>query len=258
MFKNKAINLIIGPTGSGKTSLLMALLGEMHYIPHNIGSWFNLPRESGVAYASQESWVLNETIRNNILFGTTYDEERYNKVIHQCGLERDLALFVAGDATEVGEKGLTLSGGQKARVTLARAVYSNAEILLLDDILAALDVHTSRWIVDKCFKGDLVQGRTVLLVTHNIAMVSPIADIVISLGMDGRVLSQGTVVDALNKDEKLVAEIKQEAAMEFASSSMDGLDMGPKENTSDNKKDRGQLIVEEDIAEGHVSSTASK
>jgi ABC-type multidrug transport system fused ATPase/permease subunit len=101
-------------------------------------------------------------------------------VIDQCGLTRDLALFEAGDKTEVGEKGLSLSGGQKARITLARAVYSRAQILIFDDVsllvflatqslkliqvLAALDVHTARWIVNKCFKGDLIRGRTVLLV----------------------------------------------------------------------------------------------
>jgi ABC-type bacteriocin/lantibiotic exporter with double-glycine peptidase domain len=78
-------------------------------------------------------------IQENILFGAPFEEERYRKVIHQCGLERDLTLFEAADATEVGEKGLTLSGGQKARITLARAVYSSAEILLLDDVLAALE-----------------------------------------------------------------------------------------------------------------------
>ena len=85
-------------------------------------------------------------------------------MIYQCGLTRDLSLLDAGDATEVGEQGVTLSGGQKARVTLARAVYSSAEILLLDDVLAALDVHTARWIVSQCFRGDLLKGRTVLLV----------------------------------------------------------------------------------------------
>jgi ABC-type uncharacterized transport system YnjBCD ATPase subunit len=102
-------------------------------------------------------------------------------VLYQCALERDLTLFEAGDATEVGEKGLTLSGGQKARITLARAVYSSAEIILLDDVLAALEyvlvsyfffcdfsrspsVHTSKWIVDKCLKGELIKGRTILLV----------------------------------------------------------------------------------------------
>ena len=142
----------------------MALLGELHYVPSGPDSWFNLPREHGVAYAAQESWVQNETIRDNILFGSEYDDIRYRKVIYQCGLSTDLTLFEAGDKTEVGEKGLTLSGGQKARVTLARAVYSRAQILILDDILAALDVHTAKWIVDKCLQGDLVRGRTVLLV----------------------------------------------------------------------------------------------
>ena len=87
-------------------------------------------------------------------------------MIYQCGLKRDLSLFDAGDRTEVGEKGLTLSGGQKARITLARAIYSTAEILLLDDVLAALDVHTAKWIVEKCLKGDLVRGRTVILVVR--------------------------------------------------------------------------------------------
>lgn len=164
IFRKGKINLIVGPTGCGKTSLLMALLGELHYIPAGPDSWCNLPRAGGVAYAAQESWVQNETIRNNILFGSPYNEQRYKEVIYQCGLSRDLTLFDAGDRTEVGEKGLTLSGGQKARVTLARAIYSQAQILILDDILAALDVHTARWVVDKCLQGNLVRGRTVLLV----------------------------------------------------------------------------------------------
>lgn len=169
VFRKDKINLIVGPTGCGKTSLLMALLGELHYVPAGPDSWYNLPRNGGVAYATQESWVQNETIRDNILFGSPYDEQRYKKVIYQCGLSRDLSLFDAGDKTEVGEKGLTLSGGQKARITLARAIYSQAQILILDDVLAALDVHTARWVVDKCLQGDLVRGRTVLLVVSALA-----------------------------------------------------------------------------------------
>ncbi|KZP21077.1 P-loop containing nucleoside triphosphate hydrolase protein [Athelia psychrophila] len=250
VFKRGALNMIIGPTGSGKTSLLMALLGEMHFIRPGPGSWFNLPRSGGVAYAAQESWVQNETIKENILFGAPFDEERYTKVIRQCALTRDLELFDAGDATEVGEKGLTLSGGQKARITLARAIYSSAEILLLDDVLAALDVHTSKWIVDNCFTGDLVQGRTIILVTHNIAMVSPIADFVVSLGADGRVLSQGSVTKALAKDPTLVLEAEEDReALEKADAVID-----PKVEA----KTDGKLIVDEDIAEGHVSWAALK
>ncbi|EIM92492.1 uncharacterized protein STEHIDRAFT_127305 [Stereum hirsutum FP-91666 SS1] len=254
LFKRGKVNLIIGPTGSGKTSLLMALLGEMHFVPSGPGSWFNLPREGGVAYAAQESWVQNETIKDNILFGTPYDEERYNKVIYQCGLKRDLTLFEAGDQTEVGEKGLTLSGGQKARITLARAIYSSAEIILLDDVLAALDVHTARWIVDKCFKGSLVNGRTILLVTHNIAMATPIADYVVSVGLDGRISSHGSVQDALAKNKELSAEVADEVvAIEKDDTTIDA-----EEPNEPAKKADGKLTVAEEIAEGHVSWPALK
>ena len=123
VFKRGAINLIAGPTGCGKTSLLMALLGELHFSPMGPESWVNLPRDGGVAYAAQESWVQSDTIRNNILFGAPYDVERYGKVIDQCALARDLSLFGGGDLTEVGEKGITLSGGQKVLITTTRLVY---------------------------------------------------------------------------------------------------------------------------------------
>ncbi|KAI0068087.1 hypothetical protein BV25DRAFT_1834393 [Artomyces pyxidatus] len=254
LFKRGCINLIIGPTGSGKTSLLMALLGEMHFIPLGPGSWFHLPREGGVAYAAQESWVQNETIRDNILFGTPYDEARYEKVVYQCGLKRDFTLFEAGDKTEVGEKGLTLSGGQKARVTLARAIYSPAETILLDDVLAALDVHTARWIVDKCFKGDLLRGRTVLLVTHNVAMASPIADYVVSLGLDGTVASRGTVSEALAKDEILEAELEEEKEV----IEQDSKEIDAEEPDATAKQADGKLILAEEVAEGHISWEALK
>jgi ABC-type multidrug transport system fused ATPase/permease subunit len=253
-FKRGRFNLIIGPTGSGKTSLLMALLGEMHFVPMRPDSWYHLPRAGGVSYAAQESWVQNETIRHNILFGAPYDEERYNKVIYQCGLQRDLSLFDAGDKTEVGEKGLTLSGGQKARVTLARAVYSPAQILILDDVLAALDVHTARWVVDKCFKGDLICGRTVLLVTHNVAMASPLADYVVSLGRDGRVASHDSVSDALKKDRTLVKELAEGSrAINDDEKKIDAEGSDEVAKPAD-----GKLILAEEIAEGHVSWDAVK
>ncbi|KAI0801943.1 hypothetical protein BC629DRAFT_1591605 [Irpex lacteus] len=254
IFKKGAFNLILGPTGSGKTSVLMALLGEMHYIPTGPGSWVNLPRNGGVAYAAQESWVQNETIRENILFGSPFDEERYAKVIYQCGLARDLSLFEAGDSTEVGEKGITLSGGQKARVTLARAVYSPAEILLLDDVLAALDVHTARWIVDKCFKGDLLRSRTILLVTHNIAMAGPLANFVVSLDTDGHVVRQGSFYDAIARDSALQEEVRhEEEAVE-----LDKLEDSADDTGHVVKKDKGKLVVSEEIAHGQVSWQALK
>ncbi|KIP05211.1 hypothetical protein PHLGIDRAFT_534835 [Phlebiopsis gigantea 11061_1 CR5-6] len=218
---------------------------------------------------TEESWVQNDTIRvrvfsplmggwgtetwqDNILFGAPYDEERYKKgeFIYQCALTRDLSLFDAGDATEVGEKGITLSGGQKARITLARAVYSSAETLLFDDVLAALDVHTSRWIVDKCLKGDLVRGRTVILVTHNVAMASPIADFFISLH-DGRVTGQGSVSDVLTTDRELAAEFAHDR---------EALELDENEEHATGARDEpsaapgeGRLVVAEEVAVGHVS-----
>ncbi|KAI0325198.1 P-loop containing nucleoside triphosphate hydrolase protein [Cubamyces sp. BRFM 1775] len=260
-FQRGKLNLVIGPTGAGKTSLLMALLGEMHYIPSGPDSYMNLPRDGGVAYAAQESWVQNDTIRNNILFGAPYDDVRYNRVLHQCALKRDLSLFEAGDQTEVGEKGITLSGGQKARVTLARTVYSDADILLLDDVTkktAALDVHTSKWIVDKCLKGDLLQGRTVILVTHNVAMVSPIADFVVSMGSDGRILSQGSLLSALERDSKLMQEMKEEQEeIRKAEGEIDAEDEDKFEDEA-TKQVAGKLVVAEEMEDGHVGWSAMK
>ncbi|PBK69165.1 hypothetical protein ARMSODRAFT_1019154 [Armillaria solidipes] len=252
IFRRGRINLVVGPTGSGKTSLLMALLGEMHFIPASPDAWFNLPRDGGVAYAAQESWVQNETIKANILFGSPYDEARYKKVIYQCGLERDISLFEAGDQAEVGEKGLTLSGGQKARVTLARAIYSQAQIILLDDVLAALDVHTAKWIVDKCFTGDLTKGRTIILATHNVAMARPIANFVVSI-KNGRVASQGSISDVLVHDTSLADETDQvQKAMDKVEEEIDS------QLPPDAKKSDGKLIMAEEIEEGHISLPALK
>ncbi|KAF7377873.1 ATP-binding cassette transporter [Mycena sanguinolenta] len=240
LFFKPGLSIVVGPTGSGKTSLLMALLGEMHLIPSPT-SWFNLPRAQGVSYAAQESWVLNDTIKNNILFNAPMDIQRYKKVLYQCCLERDLELFDAGDETEVGEKGLTLSGGQKARVTLARAIYADTRVVLLDDIFSALDVHTAKWIAEKCLAGDLIKNRTVILVTHNVALTSNMADFVVSVGLDGRVHSSDSIAGARANDELFTGELEEDPEIiEIAT-----------EVTSEIEK--GKLIAAEEIAIGRVS-----
>ncbi|KAF8953101.1 multidrug resistance-associated ABC transporter [Flammula alnicola] len=252
LFRRNCVNLIIGPTGSGKTSMLMALLGEMHYIPSNPDSWFNLPRNGGVAYATQESWVQNASIRDNILFGAPYDEERYRNVIRQCALETDLELFEAGDKTESTHNYDTTQRWPKelsqARVTLARAIYSQAKIILLDDILAALDVHTSIWIVNKCLRGDLVKGRTILLVTHNVALAAPIADFIVSIGLDGGVQTQGTDVRlALEHDPVLASEIEQGEEITEVPEDI------PRPLKKIPDADAGKLVDAEETVEGRVT-----
>ncbi|KAJ7486164.1 hypothetical protein B0H11DRAFT_2157316 [Mycena galericulata] len=253
LFERGRINLVVGPTGSGKTSLLMALLGEMHWIPSSPDSWYNLPRDGGIAYAAQESWVLNETIRDNITFDTPFDEERYKKVLYQCALEPDLAIFQAGDQTEVGEKGLTLSGGQKARLTLARAVYSKASILLLDDVLAALDVHTAQWIVDKCFGGDLIEDRTIILVTHNIALAAPVAHFVVTFGSDGKMQAKGTLSEVVQRGNLASQIRKEQQILDKTDEEVDSAAEAPVA-----KPDDGKLIVAEEIEVGHVGASALK
>ncbi|KAJ4491368.1 P-loop containing nucleoside triphosphate hydrolase protein [Lentinula edodes] len=242
-FKPNALNLVVGPTGSGKTSLLLALLGEMHFAPLSDDAWVNLPRSGGIAYAAQESWVLNETIRDNILFGSPYDEDRYRKVIKQCALERDLTLFAAGDQTEIGEKGLTLSGGQKARLTLARAVYSKSSILLLDDTMAALDVHTSKWIVDECLSGDLLQDRTVIMVSHNVALLSPLVQCYITM-KDGIATHSNDVGAYLDSSKELLERLEER------------VDSGAKEEKKVDSSN-GKLIVLEEVHKGTGASWAA-
>ncbi|KAF8557389.1 P-loop containing nucleoside triphosphate hydrolase protein [Imleria badia] len=250
VFQHKELNLVTGPTGSGKTSLLMALLGEMHFHPSGPSSWCNLPRHLGVAYAAQESWILNQTIRDNILFGSDFDEERYTEVLLQCALKPDLARMEHGDLTEVGERGVTLSGGQKARITLARAIYSSAQILLLDDVFAALDVHTSQWIVNHCFRGNLVKGRTIILVTHNVSLVNNIARYVVTLDSEGQVQSHEPLKAGDGGDIN-VTDTDQSSELE--------VDNPPSDTTStlgntipSGGVEGGILTKAEEIAEGHV------
>ncbi|KAF4466595.1 hypothetical protein FALBO_6522 [Fusarium albosuccineum] len=201
-FQIGKLNIIAGPTGSGKTSMLMGLLGEMTMVEGGVYCPGGRSREdvrpdpetglaNTIAYVAQSAWLVNANIRDNILFATPYDEQRYRNVIVACALERDLQILDHGDETLVGEKGITLSGGQKQRISLARALYSNSAHLLLDDCLSAVDSHTAQWIFSNCIRGPLMRNRTCILVTHNTTLCVPSSDYVVLLD-NGRVDIQGT------------------------------------------------------------------
>ncbi|KAJ7695669.1 hypothetical protein B0H17DRAFT_1158809 [Mycena rosella] len=195
------LTVVTGPTASGKTALLMALMGEMTLLPggriilsknaSSIDEWGNMHT---IGYAAQSPWLRHESIKDNILFGTPLDEARYENVIECCALKPDLDILEDGDATEIGAKGISLSGGQKARVALARACYSRTKWVLLDDPLSAVDSHTARFLYDRLLRGPLLANRTVVLVTHHVQLVLPGAHYLVRM-KDGRIDSQGTVDD---------------------------------------------------------------
>ncbi|KAK7204872.1 putative ABC bile acid transporter [Myxozyma melibiosi] len=223
VFEPEKLSVIVGPTGSGKTSLLMALLGEMHLLRGKVflpgSSLLDQPirdRHTGlvesVAYCAQQPWLLNDTVRENILFTNKYDEQRYNEVVKLCALLRDFEILDSGDQTFVGEKGISLSGGQKQRISLARALYSPARHLILDDCLSAVDSHTALYLYEQCITGPLMKGRTCILVSHNVALTLSQAAKVVVLE-NGRVVADGTPTDVvaqgvLGSDELLLASVQ--------------------------------------------------
>ncbi|KAL9114618.1 MAG: hypothetical protein Q9227_001296 [Pyrenula ochraceoflavens] len=165
------MTLVIGEVGSGKSALLQALLGELDFK----GGEYRRPGQM-MAYCAQTPWLQSMSIRENILFASPYEEIRYKQVLDACALIPDMASFKNGDLSLIGENGIGLSGGQRARVALARAVYSRANILLLDDPLSALDHQTAEMIVNKCFAGPLLKNRTAVLVTHRTELCLRIAN----------------------------------------------------------------------------------
>lgn len=181
---------ICGSVGSGKSSLLSALLGQMTLLEGNLAA------SGGFAYVSQQAWVLNESLKENILFGSEYDQDKYNAVLEACGLLQDLAELPYGEMTEIGERGVNLSGGQRQRVGLARALYSDRPILLLDDPLSAVDACVGSHVFHKAIK-EFSKGKTILFVTHQLQYL-PECDLVI-LMRDGQIAENGSHAQLMAK-----------------------------------------------------------
>ncbi|KAF9388063.1 hypothetical protein CPC16_006719 [Podila verticillata] len=279
------LSIVCGPTGSGKSSLLLAMLGEMDILSGQIhlprrpldGSRVHDPAtgllKDGVAYVSQQAWLQNASIKDNILFGSPYEEERYNQVIEVCALKRDLEILEDGDETEIGEKGITLSGGQKQRVSLARAIYSRSRHVLLDDCLSAVDAHTAEHIHEKCLTGPIMKSRTCVLVTHHVRLCISTAKHIVLMN-NGEVRLQGSVPQL--REQGLLSLVLEEDEEQTPESSdtdtINGNDVGssstlakPKlvrrKSTMDKKraseepvpaKNAKKLVQDETRAEGRV------
>nr|XP_014085546.1 multidrug resistance-associated protein 4 [Bactrocera oleae]XP_014085548.1 multidrug resistance-associated protein 4 [Bactrocera oleae]XP_036229160.1 multidrug resistance-associated protein 4 [Bactrocera oleae]XP_036229161.1 multidrug resistance-associated protein 4 [Bactrocera oleae] len=199
---------VIGPVGAGKSSLLQLLLAEL---PITDGE---VVIQGELSYAAQEPWLFTGTVRNNILFGEKYDRKRYNEVTKCCALSTDFQQLSNGDKTIVGERGASLSGGQRARISLARAVYKPATIYLLDDPLSAVDAHVGRHLFDEVIgpRGRLATEKaTRLLITHQVHFLTE-ADWIVIIE-NGRISRQGTYEELSNSDldfAKLLERIKEE------------------------------------------------
>ncbi|KAI8809603.1 P-loop containing nucleoside triphosphate hydrolase protein [Cladochytrium replicatum] len=277
--KRGSLTAIVGAVGAGKSSLLSAIIGEMEKAS---GS---LSLGGKVAYCAQQPWTLSATLRGNICFFKEYDELKINTALNVCYLRRDLADFPGGELTEIGEKGVNLSGGQKARVALARAVYAGegepdedvAEIYLLDDPISALDAHVGVQVFQDCILEHLVQRRhkTVILVTHQLHLLRFCDRVIV---MDhGRIVEDGTVnslmeANGANGNPGHLAEMmknytvgqqdkrkekeKQKVGVEEADGEQDGViteeEEEPKEKNEDEQKRIGGLIEEEDRETGAV------
>ena len=202
--------IVVGKVGCGKSSLLSAILGELK---KDRGS---VALTGKVVYAAQQPWIKNATLKENVLFGAELDEQRYQEVLEACALLADIEVLPAGDQTEIGEKGINLSGGQKARISLARAVYGGADVYLLDDPLSAVDVHVSKHLFERCIKGYL-KGKTVILVTHQIQYL-PDADLVMNIE-DSRITHMGDY-ESVVKDNPHLGEKQGKPGEDGGSSSL--------------------------------------
>lgn len=184
--KPGTLTMVVGSVASGKSSLLSALIGQMERLQGTVAVG------GRVAYVAQSAWIINESVQENIVMGEAFESSRYRVAAEVAQLLPDLAMWPAGDRTEIGDRGVTLSGGQKARVSIARAVYSDADTYLMDDPLAAVDTHVGRALFERCIRG-VLRNKTVILVTNALQHL-PSADNIIWMD-NGRIRAQGKYQD---------------------------------------------------------------
>jgi ABC-type multidrug transport system fused ATPase/permease subunit len=264
--KQGELAAIVGRVGQGKSSLLNAIIGDMYKHQGSVRVYGKM------AYVPQQAWILNATIRDNILFGNAFDQARYDLVLMACGLLPDIEMLPAGDMTEIGERGINLSGGQKQRVSLARAAYDDADLYLLDDPLSAVDAHVAQHLWQNLLgPNGFLKYKARILVTHAVQFLGD-ADRIVVL-KDGRVSETGQyheLMDAGQSFYQLIKEysvnhrcyqrkkhmevdgnVEESSELETDNSTEDGDEVEPGADAV--KSDKGELVAEEKIAEGSVS-----
>lgn len=276
---------VVGPVGSGKSSLLAALLGDLYLNPAE-GAGVGV--RGAVAYHSQVPWILNSTVRENILFGLPQEDWRFREALEASALGPDIAILPNGLETEIGERGINLSGGQKARISFCRAVYRDAPIVLLDDPLSAVDAHVAEKLFNKGVCETLVaRGKTVVLVTHQVHLLDR-CDLVVVV-QEGRIAAQGSpsalraqgvdfsgegvkksastsslqgALEHLASDERKTADDAlpaqlQEKPAKAAPGAVGGVvvpvEVRRKDDETDTAKEADKLMSEEERSEGTVS-----
>ena len=246
---------IIGEVGSDKSSLLQAILNNM-IILNNEKEKKQMQIKGSVSYVPQISWIENATLRSNIIFNGEFNEEKYQQTLDLCELRDDIKGLIGGDMTEIGEKGINLSGGQKARVSLARAAYFDADIILLDDPISALDAHVGQNVMTNLITGQM-KNKTRLLVTHAIQYLN-LVDKIIYVS-NGKILFQGGYADLI--DQAFYKDFTVKLKKTLSKKASEEEEKAKKEDLNKEKKDEEKnaevkrITVEEEREEGQVDKS---
>ncbi|KAF9358095.1 hypothetical protein BGX26_002516 [Mortierella sp. AD094] len=259
------LTAIVGRVGQGKTSLLNAIIGDMYKRQGSVKVYGRL------AYVAQSAWIVNATLKDNIVFGNTFDQDRYDRILMACGLLPDIEMLPAGDMTEIGERGINLSGGQKQRVSLARAAYEDADVYLLDDPLSAVDAHVDQHLWENLIgPNGLLKDKTRILVTHAIHHLGQVDQIVVI--KDGEISEIGkydNLMEAKNAFYQLITDYSVNKGKKRKEKKSDGENEDQDDDISDastqdgnekdtktvvaKKDDKAELIADEHMAMGSVS-----
>ncbi|KAG0238830.1 hypothetical protein BGX31_003156 [Mortierella sp. GBA43] len=260
-----SLTAIVGRIGQGKSSLLSAILGELHKQQGSVRIYGDL------AYVPQQAWIINATLRDNIILGRPFVQDKYNRIVFACGLEPDLEMLPASDLTEIGERGINLSGGQKQRVSLARAAYLDSDVYLLDDPLSAVDAQVDQHLWRHLIGPQgLLRTKTRVLVTHGIQHLEEVNQVVVL--KDGRILEQGGYRELLKMEGAFFHLMKEFSvgAKRTTKTKQGHGDAGEEDESGgtaekqklseggDDGNDSGDLIEAEEMVQGKVAWRIAK